>query len=617
MALIQINDVASVKKQKEEAIEDSAAIGIDLGTSNSVISYFDGESLQIIADSFGELIPSAVYYDEEKILVGKKALNKAGVFRSIKRFMGKSSIDNSLYNYKQENGEILFKNQQNSYVSAEEISAEILKYLKITAEKHLDKKVDSAVITVPAYFDETQRIATKKAAHMAGLKVLRLINEPTAAALAYGLDKVDEVDFQGIYLVYDLGGGTFDISVLSLTSGIFKVLATLGDTLLGGDDIDNILVEEICASLDIFLTAKDKPYFFNIAKEIKEELSIKNSVNKKIIFQGKDYNFTINRNAFEVKIKPLVEKTLSMCESAIRDSKINTLDIKGIILVGGSSRIPYIKNSLKELFKVEPICQLNPDLVVSMGAGYKAAELSGKTKNSLLLDVLPLSLGIEMAGGIVEKIIHRNTLIPITKKQEFTTQKDNQTAMSFHILQGEREMAKDLRSLGKFSLKGIPPMAAGNARIMVSFSIDADGLLSVSAVEEKTGISQSIEIKPDWGLNFDAMRNMLEESLEHAEEDMQQRLLQQSKVEAQLLIDAAVSAIKEDGELLSIKQQQEISLALEQLLNAVNGNNREKIEENIKKLDANTAEFAAIRMNKKINQALSGKALTDIEDKLS
>jgi molecular chaperone HscA len=616
VSLIQINDVASTKKQKESTKEEEVAIGIDLGTSNSVISYFDGESLQIIGDSFGDLIPSAVYYAENKVLVGKKALAEIGAFKSIKRFMGKSTADinESLYDYDKEKKTIFFKNQQSNYVSLEEISAEILKYLKNTAEEQIGKKVSSSVITVPAYFDENQRIATKNAAQLAGLKVLRLINEPTSAALAYGLEDTEDESLQGVYLVYDLGGGTFDISVLSLQKGVFKVLATLGDTLLGGDDIDNIIMQEIINSLNISIANQDKAYFLEIAKTVKEKLSSENMVNQEIIYNDKKYNFYINRENFIEKIKPLVEKTLNMCVAATEDAEVE--DIKGVILVGGSTKIPYIQNRLKDLFKVEPISSLNPDLVVAMGAGYKAAELTGKTKNSLLLDVIPLSLGIELAGGIVEKIIHRNTLIPITKKQEFTTYKDNQTAMSIHILQGERELVKDLRSLGKFSLKGIPPLPAGAAKVMVSFSIDADGLLSVCAVEEKTGISQSIEIKPAWGLDFESMLNMLESSMENASSDMQQRLLLQSKTEAERVADSLKSALRDDGELLSESQKQEIIKVLEELLTSMQGENRDLIEENVAKLDKATSEFAELRMNKKINKALAGKSLTEVEDKL-
>lgn len=625
MSLIQINDVASQKKQKiEEISDDDISIGIDLGTSNSVISYHNGEQLEIISDDFGELIPSAVFYSKSGVLVGKKALDKQSenlVFKSIKRFMGKSTADFTheeiLYELDKTQSTIKFKNHQKKEVTPEEISGEILKYIKNIAEKKIGKKVKSAVITVPAYFDENQRIATKNAATLANLEVLRLINEPTSAALAYGLDEED-ANLQGTYLVYDLGGGTFDISILSLQKGIFKVLATLGDTALGGDDIDNIIFQEICNKIGGNIeNSLDKSLLINVAKFIKEELSDLEEVSKTFSFSGEEFSISIKRSEFEDKIHHIVQKTLDMCNSAINDAQLSISDLKGIILVGGSTKIPYIQNKLEELFKIKPLCSINPDLVVAMGAGYKSAELSGKTKNSLLLDVIPLSLGLETAGGIVEKVIHRNTLIPITKKQEFTTFKDNQTAMLIHILQGERELVKDLRSLGKFSLKGIPPMPAGVARVMVSFSIDADGLLRVEAVEEKTGIKQSVEIKPSWGLDFNSMRQIIEDGMENAEEDMKQRLLLSSRTEAQRVIDALVVALHEDGELLSETYKVEINEALENLISSTQGEDRLLIDENVKKLDSVTSKFAGDRMNKKINKVLQGKNLKEIEEDLA
>ncbi len=626
MSLIQINDLASTKKKLTEELsqDDGVAIGIDLGTSNSVISYHDGDKIEIIADDYGKLIPSIVFYGDNETLVGKKALEKQNenlVFKSIKRFIGKSSKDlineDVFYNFDSSQPTIKFKNQQNKFVTPEEISSEILKYIKNVAEKKISKKVKSAVITVPAYFDENQRMATKNSAQLAGLKVLRLINEPTSAALAYGLEQSNNEKLQGIYLVYDLGGGTFDISILQLQKGVFKVLSSLGDTSLGGDDIDNILVKEIYKKISTDIVSPlDKSFLINIAKSIKEGLSFNDSVSKKFDFAGKTIDFSITKVDFEEKISKIIEKTLSMCKSAISDAKLIISEIKGVILVGGSTKIPYIKNNLEKLFGIKPLCSINPDEVVAMGAGYKSAELSGKTANSLLLDVIPLSLGLETAGGIAEKIIHRNTLIPITRKQQFTTFKDNQTGMIIHILQGERELVKDLRSLGKFSLKGIPPMPAGIAKVMVSFSIDADGLLKVEAKEERTGISQFVEVKPSWGLDFNSMRQIIEDGMEHAEEDMKQRLLLQSKTEAQRVVDALVVALQEDSELLSEESKLDINESLEILLESMKHENKLIIDENVENLDKITSKFAGDRMNKKINKVLSGKKLKDVEKNL-
>ncbi|MFL1781295.1 Fe-S protein assembly chaperone HscA [Candidatus Hepatincolaceae symbiont of Richtersius coronifer] len=715
MALLQIKDTKTAQAEAMHSQNDDIAVGIDLGTSNSVVAYYSEDKIvKIIGDKYGKLIPSIVLYDENFIKVGVDAAleeDKKLVFKSIKRFMGKAPEDiKDLSNLPFEvfispfkkvtlsknkgdleesrHFKIKIPNQfgrgspistlpsssmqanfpfgepkspeATMFVTPEQISGEILKYLKAQAEKSLGKKITKAVITVPAYFDEASRIATKQAAMLAGLEVLRLINEPTAAALAYGLDE----GLEGIYVIYDLGGGTFDVSILKLQQGVFKVLATSGDTNLGGNNIDELIANKIKNILyehkiinkskeNTFnedLSNIEKHLILNIAKSIKEELSQAQVVNKLINFRDQAINFNLTLEDFYKLISPILEKTIKICQIAMEDAGITiprgfdeeiweqknnyveklteitienlpkdknfnyvNKEIKGVVLVGGSTRIPLLQNLLKRIFGITPLCSINPDEVVAVGAAYQAANLTGKINNSLLLDVIPLSLGLETVGGIVEKIIPRNSLIPITKVQEFTTFKDGQTSMLIHVLQGERELVEDLRSLGKFTLKGIPPLLAGAARIAVTFALDADGLLKVQAMEKTTGVQQAIEIKPSWGLDFQEMRAMIEKSMEHAERDINTRLLLQAKTEAQSLIDIVTTALQEDKDLLSNEKFSEIQKILADLNQLKEGQGKIEIEDKIEELSKVTEEFAHKRMDKKISLALKGKNIKEIK----
>ncbi|MFW0776760.1 MAG: Hsp70 family protein [Rickettsiales bacterium] len=570
MSLLQIHEPG----QTPLPHQDTAAVGIDLGTTHSVVAVASDDNAEVIHNIHGHaLVPSVVYYAPDgSVEVGYPAKRRgeagdANVVASVKRRMHESATTIAV-------GE--------REITPVEVSADILKELKHNAERALGKEVDKAVITVPAYFDDAARQATKDAARLAGLEVLRLINEPTAAALAYGLDS----GAQGIYAVYDLGGGTFDISLLKLEQGVFQVLATGGDTQLGGDDIDALIPK------NGELTAR----------EIKEKLSSEEDVG----------GFT--RSQLEELARPLVERTLAICARAFEDAKLNREDVKGIVLVGGSTRMPLVRNMVGEWFGRAPLTDVNPDEVVAIGAAIQAKGLTQGSDN-LLLDVIPLSLGLETMGGLTEKLIERNTPIPVSTAQEFTTYQDGQTGMQIHVLQGEREMVDQNRSLARFELMGIPPLPAGIGRVKVTFTVDADGLLTVAAEETTTGTKQTIDVKPSYGLEEGQIENMLRESMEHARSDMTQRMLVESRTEAQRQIVELESAIKQDGALLEEVERKQIERQMQTVRNASAGEDRDYIEAEMQELARLTGPFAQRRMDKAIGSALKGAHIDTVETK--
>ncbi|KAL0263802.1 UNVERIFIED_CONTAM: hypothetical protein PYX00_011101 [Menopon gallinae] len=611
MKLLKITDPLSINNISENNSKE-LVLGIDLGTTNSVIATYVNNKIQVINIHGKELIPSMVAVLNNEILVGEetqRVINdpNATIFKSVKRFMGRSKEDviKTLTNIppnldKNSEGAIkLLVNKPNgkSY-SAVEISSFILKYLKNEAEKYLNTTITKVVITVPAYFNEQARLATKQAAELAGLKVLRLINEPTAAALAYGLDD----GIEGTYLIYDLGGGTFDVSILRLNKGVFQVIATKGDLSLGGDDFDYLISLKIIEKLekeygDNIGINQLVSYIIPYAKEIKEELSNSSSITKEIKINNRNY-----------------KKTITICKEAIEDANITLADLKGIILVGGSSKISIISNLLVNEFKLKPYCSLNPEQVVAIGAAYQAASLNGDIKKSLLLDITPLSLGIETYGGITEKIIFRNTPIPIAKGQEFTTFKDNQTSLKIHIVQGERELVKDNQSLAQFTLKNIPPMPAGVARILVTFTIDADGLLTVTASEKNTNITQYIEVKPAYGLQVEDIKNMILDGITNAEEDLINRSLQLAQTEAMHLVNITQYALSQDKDLISTEEVNTINSMIQKLINTLNTNDINLIKAAKEDLTQSTQNFATKRINKAIKLGLEGKKISAFKE---
>jgi molecular chaperone HscA len=570
MSLLQIHEPGQTPLP--HASEQGIAVGIDLGTTHSVVAVSDGGNAQVLRNIHGHaLVPSVVWYKGADARVGfeaKAALDHgdAQAIGSFKRHMHEAAKKISIGGVEK---------------SPVELSAEILKALKAQAEKSLGRDVRQAVITVPAYFDDSARQATKDAARLAGLEVLRLINEPTAAALAYGLDNASE----GIYAVYDLGGGTFDVSILKLEKGVFQVLSTRGDTQLGGDDFDTLIA-----------TSQSIP--LSKARALKEKLSDEEVVDG------------VSRGQFETLAAPLIERTVKACKEALVDANLAASDVKGVVMVGGSTRIPLVRKEVEELFSTKPLTNVNPDEVVAVGAAIQAEGLTHGSDN-LLLDVIPLSLGLETMGGLFEKLIQRNTPIPISVAQEFTTYKDNQTGMQIQVLQGEREMAADNRSLAKFELTGIPPLPAGIARIKITFMVDADGLLTVSAREETTGKEQHIEVKPSYGLPPEEMERMLRESMEHARTDIMERLLVETRVEAERAIIEVESAIKSDGNLLSDAERTLIQRQIQAVRNAKEGTEREYIDAEVQELGRIAQNFAERRMNESIALALHGKNITE------
>ncbi len=622
MALLQISEPG----QSPDPHQRRIAVGIDLGTTHSLVASVRHGSAECLPDEQGRVIlPSAVRYflgeqGQVRRQIGFDALSAqaedpVNTIVSVKRFMGRRLADlgdTTRLPYVLEDTPGMVQVQTVAGAkSPVEVSAEILASLRQRAEDTFNDDLFGAVITVPAYFDDAQRQATKDAAQMAGLNVLRLLNEPTAAAIAYGLDNGAE----GLYAIYDLGGGTFDISLLQLSRGVFEVVATGGDSALGGDDIDHTLADHALLEAGMkTVTPQDKRAVLVAARRAKEKLSTDGSTHLACALSGGMLSVRITREQLSALAKPLIDKSLAAVKRVLRDAKIKPDEVKGVVMVGGSTRMPAVRDAVGAFFGQSPLTDLNPDEVVALGAAIQANQLAGNNVQGelLLLDVLPLSLGLETMGSLVERIIPRNTPIPCALAQDFTTFKDGQTALAVHVVQGEREQVEFCRSLARFELRGIPPMVAGAARIRVSFQVDADGLLSVSAKEQLSGVEAAVVIKPSYGLTDDQVATMLREGFTTAASDMKDRALREARVEAERMLEATRTALKADGDLLSPQQRAEIDELMTQIGSRCDRGDLEALESATKALAHGTEAFAAERMNRSIRQVLAGRQLDQI-----